>query len=227
MEEAVAVEVSEGLAPFSLSAVWVAAALVPVLEAGLVLELVLALTVVVLLADVAAVDVVDDDDEVVAVGTDDGPNTMGPELRSWPRMLKDGLLAPKPATNPGRRLNQQGPAEVRLSSMGNVALYAGALFLKAVRCRRVSRCNVIDKGGRVSTLVDFAIPTAAPEIQVRCWERARVCHIDRVHLVVYLIFRGVNEYHSMIWVVVLRSNGRGHQDARKQKLQPGNHAAWL
>lgn len=100
------------------------------------LELVLALTrlvvtVLVLLADVAAVDV-EDSDEVVGVGVDDGPNTMGPELRSWPRMLKDGLLAPKPATVPGRRLNQQGPAEVRFSNTGNVALYAAALFLNAV-----------------------------------------------------------------------------------------------
>lgn len=149
-------EVSEELAPFSLSGVWVAAALTPVLEAGLVLELVLTLSVVVLLADVVAVDVVDDDDEVVAVGTDDGPNTMGPELRSWPRMLKDGLLAPKPATKPGRRLNQHGPAEVRLSSMGNVALYPGALFLKAARCTQVSRC-MSSAGGKGCLVVPSLI----------------------------------------------------------------------
>lgn len=68
----------------------------------------------------------------VMVGVSDGPNTRLPDPRSWPMMVKTALFAPNPGCVPGRRLNQQGVAEVKFSMMGTVALYPEARCIDTV-----------------------------------------------------------------------------------------------
>jgi hypothetical protein len=80
----------------------------------------------------------DDDDEdveelaVEAVDVDEvcesasSPNTIGPPLRSSPMRLKVALFMPSMPSSPVRTLNQQGVVDVKLSSMGTVAVFPGA-----------------------------------------------------------------------------------------------------
>jgi hypothetical protein len=68
-----------------------------------------------------AVEVVDVDEVCESASS---PNTIGPPLRSSLMRLKYALFMP---SSPVRTLNQQGVADVKLSSMGTVAVFPGAL----------------------------------------------------------------------------------------------------
>jgi hypothetical protein len=71
-----------------------------------------------------AVEVVDVDEVCESASS---PNTIGPPLRSTPMRLKCALFSPSMPPSPVRTLNQQGVPDVKLSSMGTVAVFPGAL----------------------------------------------------------------------------------------------------
>ena len=154
-----------------------------------------------------------------------GPKTLLPDFRSSSISSKPGLFAPKPAAVPGRRLNQQRVSEVKLSMTETVALYPGAACTKTnTQCQslttRPSRYS-----RKVHTLPQVVCIT--PEIEVWCWERRGIGHIDCVHFVVYLFTCRENEHHPVVRVVILPDNHPGHQRRCQQNAsQTRPYRAW-
>jgi hypothetical protein len=70
-----------------------------------------------------AVEAVDVDEVCESASS---PNTIGPPLRSSPMRLNAALFMPSMPSSPVRTLNQQGVVDVKLSSMGTVAVFPGA-----------------------------------------------------------------------------------------------------